>query len=311
MNFRALRHFVAAAEALHIGRAAEELGIAQPALSQQIRALESELGVRLFHRANRRITVTEAGRIFLAEARQILASSDRAMRLAREAERGTAGELHIGYNGSVVFEPRWRHLLERFRTAYPDVTLAMQETVVETLLADLQATRLDIAFLRGPIGARPSGIAQEDFAEEPLVAALPATHRLAEYSRIAPRDLADETFIALPDPPGIGLASSLHQVGERAGFVPRVMLQAGSVMSVLGLVGAGLGVSIIPRLPLSFSSPSFVLRPLDDSAAVTQVFLVYRTQLTSPVERRFLDVARQVQPKGRIGSDPSQAKAAP
>lgn len=311
MNFRALRHFVAAAEALHIGRAADSLGIAQPALSQQIRALEAELGVRLFHRANRRVTLTEAGRIFLAEARQILTASDRAVRLAREAERGTAGELHIGYNGSVVFEPRLRHLLERFRAATPDVTLTMHENAVETLLADLQATRLDIAFLRGPIGARPAGIAQEDFAHGPLVAALPAAHPLAERPRIALRDLADETFIGLPDSPGIGLMSSLHQVGERAGFVPRVMLQAGSVMSVLGLVGAGLGVSIIPQMPLSFSSPSFVLRPLDDPAAVTEVFLLYRTQIMSPVERRFLDMAREGQPKGRIGSDPSQARAAP
>ena len=306
MTPRALRYFVAAAEALHVGRAAEQLGIAQPALSQQIRALEAQLAVRLFRRANRRIELTDAGRIFLAEARRLLIASDRAVRLAREAERGMAGELHVGFSGSVVFDPRLRGLLQRFRAAYPAVTLTMHENAVEPLLESLQEMRLDIAFLRGPIGALPSGVAQESFARTPLVAALPAGHPLAGRSRIAPFALAEEAFIALPDSPGIGLASSLHQLGERAGFSPRIMLRAGSVMSVLGLVGAGLGVSVVPQFAPEFSSSSVVLTPLDDPAAVTDVLLLARTRITSAVERRFLDMVGQAIPAEAQAASPPQ-----
>ncbi len=293
MNSRALRYFVAAADASHIGRAAEQLGIAQPALSQQIRILEARLAVRLFHRANRRIELTDAGRVFLAEAKQLLAAEERAVRLARGADRGEAGELHIGYSGSVVFEPLLRGLLRRFRSLCPAVTLTMHENTVEALLDDLRETRLDIAFLRGPIGSPPAGVGCETFVRSPLVAALPADHPLAGQPRIDVRALAEDAFIALMDPPGIGLAHSLHLLGERAGFTPRVRLRAGSVMSVLGLVGAGLGVGVIPRFPLEFSSPTFVLRDLDDAEAVTEVLLLTRGRIISAVQSRFLRLVKE------------------
>ncbi len=295
LNPRALQSFVVAADLLHVGRAAERLGIAQPALSQQIRVLEAQIGARLFHRAHRRIELTEAGRVFLPEARRLLAASDRAVQLARQAERGTAGELHIGYSGSVVFEPRLRGLLQRFRAAYPEVTLAMHENAVEPLLDDLQEMRLDIGFLRGPIGVIPAGISQARFVSSPLVVALPVGHRLARQDRIQPQMLSEESFIALPDSAGIGLADSLHRLGERAGFSPIVMLRAGSVASVLGLVGAGLGVSLIPQCSSEFTLSSVVLRELDDPAAVTEVLLLARIDMISRVERRFLDLVGQIE----------------
>jgi DNA-binding transcriptional LysR family regulator len=293
MNTRTLRYFVATAEALHVGRAAEQLGVAQPALSQQIRVLEAQLGVQLFHRAHRRIELTDAGKVFLAEARQLLTASDRATRLARDAARGAAGELHVGYTGSVVFEPRLRRVLRRFQSAYPAVTLNMHEHTVEGLLAALQDMRLDIAFLRGPVSAMPAGVDSTVYSTSPLMAALPADHRLAAESSIDPKALADEGFITLLDSPGYGLADSLRFLGERAGFAPRIVLKAGSVMSVLGLVGAGLGVSIIPEFPLEFSSSSFVLRPLDDAEATTQMLLATRSRITSAIERRFLQTVKE------------------
>lgn len=288
MNFRALSYFVASAETLHISRAAEQLGIAQPALSQQIKSLEAELGVRLFHRTNRRVELTDAGRVFLAEARQILSASDHAVRLAREAGQGNAGELNIGYNGSVIFEPLLHRLLTRFRSSYPNVTLAMHEERVEPLLETFHEGKLDIAFVRGPIGSLPPGINKTSFVRSPLVAALPADHALASHTPIPVRELAEEAFIALMDPPGVGLAHSLYQLGESAGFTPKVALRAGSVMSVLGLVGAGLGISVIPRLALEFSSSSFVLRELDNPEAETEVLMLARNRVSSPVENRFL-----------------------
>lgn len=292
MHTRALRHFVAAAETQHIGRAAEQLGIAQPALSQQIRALETRLGVQLFRRANRRIELTEAGRVFLTEARQLLLASQRAIRLAQEAERGTAGELHIGYTGVAVFEPRLSTVLQRFRAAYPAVALTMHENTVEELMSALQDQRLDIAFLRGPIGALPPGLKQERFAQSPLVVALPAGHPLARRRRVPMSALQEEKFVVLPDSPGIGLMASLFQLCEQAGFSPRIALKTGSVMSALGLVGAGLGVSVIPYLPPAVSTGAFVLRPIEGTRIKTEVLLLARSRIVSPVERNFLGIVR-------------------
>jgi DNA-binding transcriptional LysR family regulator len=292
MNLRTVQYFVTAAETLHVGRAADQLGIAQPALSQQIRVLEAELGVRLFRRAHRRIELTQAGHVYLDEARQLLATSQRAVRLARAAERGAAGELHIGYSGSAIFEPRLRGLLARFRAAYPAVKLLLHENTVEEHLAQLHQKRLDIAFVRGPVGPLHPDMKAESFTRSPLVAALPADHRLAQCPTISPADLAEEAFIALMDSPGIGLEHSLAQLGERAGFLPQVMLRAGSVMSVLGLVGAGLGVGVIPRFPLEVASTSFVIKDLDDEEAVTEVLLLTQKHMAFAAEERFLEMIR-------------------
>jgi DNA-binding transcriptional LysR family regulator len=154
----------------------------------------------------------------------------------------------------------------------------------------LQQTLLDIAFVRGPIGPLASDMRAQSFTRSPLVAALPVDHRLAAAPAIAPGDLAEDAFIALMDPPGIGLAHALSQLGERAGFLPKVMLRAGSVMSVLGLVGAGLGVGVIPRFPLEFSPSPFRVVDLDDDEAVTEVLLVTRSHMASAIERRFVEM---------------------
>ncbi len=292
-NDRSLAYFIAAAESLHMGRAAESLGIAQSALSQQIKSLETRLAVRLFDRAHRRIALTEAGALFLEEAKQLLAASARAVRRAREVDQGTAGELHIGYTGSVIFEPLLREWLLRFRSAFPDVVLTMHESAVQQQIDALQDDRLDLALLRGPVAALPAGIGHRVFAPSPLVVALPFAHRLAAAHTVMPADLARETFVGFPDPPGVGLGHSLQLLAARAGFTPHIALHAGSVMSALGLVSAGLGISVIPHLPLQFTSPSVALRPIDDPDARTAVHLLTRTRITSAVARRFAALANR------------------
>jgi len=303
MESRALRYFIAAAEELHVGRAAEQLGIAQPALSQQIRILETRLGVKLFHRARRRIELTDAGHLYLREAKALIAASERAVRLARAADRGTAGELDVGYSGSVILEPRLHGVLRRFRSGSPDVTLTMHEGAVQPLLDDLKDDRLDIAFLRGPIGPLPHGIVAQPFLRGALVAALPADHRLAGQSRVAMAELESDGFVALLDPPGVGLAHSLNLLAERAGFAPRIALRAGSVMSVLGLVGAGFGVSVVPDQPVPTSS-SVVLRPLDDPEPYSEVLLLSRSTVLSAVQKRFIAIAQAAARTDLPGASP-------
>jgi DNA-binding transcriptional LysR family regulator len=294
MDINALRHFIVTANALHFGRAAEELGIAQPALSQRIKAIEARLQVRLFDRSNRKISLTEAGRVFLPEAKQLVAEADRAVRLARNAERGTAGDLHIGYSGSVIFEPKLGHLLRRFRDAYPDISVLMQENAVQEQLEALQARKLDIALLRGPLGSIYPGVMGLAFGRSRLAVAIPPGHPLASQSAVTMGDMRSEAFIALLDPPGIGVGHILNQLFERADITPRVILRVSSLLSVLGLVGAGLGLGIVPELPLQIASPAFVLRPLKESDAWNEILLATLRRGTPSVAKRFIAIARDL-----------------
>lgn len=287
---KTLRSFIAAADMLHIGRAAQQLGIAQPALSQQILGLEARLQVRLFTRAHRTICLTDAGKVFLEEARRIVVASDRAVRMTRDAHRGKAGELHIGYSGSVIFEPILGQLLRRFRAAQPDVSLIMHEAAVKDLVEALQGERIDLALLRGPLNVDMPEMNSRVFLQSKLLVALPADHSLAAQTSIRLQDLQSEPFITLHDPPDLGLVRSQNAIFAQHGFLPRVVLQAGSVVSVLALVGAGLGVSILPAFGTPLLMPSVALRDLADGDWRTDVLLLSRRSATLAGPRQFMAV---------------------
>jgi DNA-binding transcriptional LysR family regulator len=294
MEIRTLRYFLTTAEELHVGRAAERLGIAQPALSQQIRSLEARLQVRLFNRAHRKITLTDAGRVFLGEAKLLMSASERAVRVTREADRGAFGQLNIGYVGSAIFDPLLQMLLRRFMAAYPNVSLVMHESTPERPLEALSTGYFDIALVRGRIGKLLADVERRPFTSSRLVLALPAGHPFVGRDHVHLQEMRDANFIALNDPPATGLADSLHQACQRAGFIPNIALQAGSVMSVLALVGAGFGVTLVPELPPEFLSSTFVLRPLDDPQAQTEIVLLTRKRIDSAIEGRFIAMANQM-----------------
>lgn len=300
---RTLRYFIATAEDLHMGQASKRLGIAQPALSQQILALEARLGLQLFIRANRRIRLTEAGKVFLVEARHVVAASERAIRLARDASRGVAGELHIGYSASAIFEPLLSQLLRRFRKTYPQVALVLHEASVKEQLNGLRAERLDIAFLRGPLDLESDEFAVQVYLKSKLRLALAADHPLAKKAKLSLNAIKDDPFITFPDPPGMGLGHSHRLLFSDYGIMPDLMLQAGDVMSVLALVGAGLGVSIVPELPQPFLMSSVVLRPFTKTDAYTEVLMATRKLVTQESLTRFVDLATDV-----IGVQGDEAK---
>lgn len=152
MDIATLHYFLVTARHLHFGNAAEELGIAQPALSQRIKGLEARLTVKLFDRSKRAVRLTEAGSVFVVEAKRLIIQAQLAMRITKRADAGKAGELHIGYGGSVIFEPKLCTLLRAFQDAYPDVSVLMHECKVEEQLEGLKSGRLDVSFLWGPLG---------------------------------------------------------------------------------------------------------------------------------------------------------------
>jgi DNA-binding transcriptional LysR family regulator len=245
MDLRRLRYLVAVAEEGHITRAAERLGLQQPPLTRQIRALEEELGVILFERLPRGMRLTDAGRVAVDEARAILERAARLPDTAQRAARGERGRLAIGYTSSGAFHPFVAQQIRAFRAARPGVVLELAEDGTPELVRGLETERLDAAFVRSG-GALGEGLLVEPLLEEPMAAAVPNDHPLAMSVDIALADLAGETFVFYRRPSGPGLHDAIVAACLRAGFSPTVGQEAPRMSSTLGLVAAGLGVAAVP-----------------------------------------------------------------
>lgn len=279
MELRHLRYFIAVAEELHFGRAAERLGISQPPLSQQIQALEEEIGARLFERTNRRVELTDAGRLFLDESRQVLAQVDKAVLLARRAHLGELGELKIGFTSSAPFTSTIPSSIHAFRKAYPDVHLDLQEMSSRQVLKALLEESLQVGVIR-PL-ALPDAVHWVELFREPLVAVLRADHPLAAGSEdgLAIAALAEEPFVFFPRSYGTGLYDQVIALTRQAGFSPRIAQEASEAMTIIGLVSAGLGVSILPASFRRTRVDGVVYRTLSDPEATTAVWLVRRQKI--------------------------------
>ncbi|HFH3669124.1 LysR family transcriptional regulator [Pseudomonas aeruginosa] len=290
MELRHLRYFIAVAEELHFGRAAERLGISQPPLSQQIQALEEEIGARLFERTNRRVELTDAGRLFLDESRQVLAQVDKAVLLARRAHLGELGELKIGFTSSAPFTSTIPSSIHAFRKAYPDVHLDLQEMSSRQVLKALLEESLQVGVIR-PL-ALPDAVLWVELFREPLVAVLRADHPLAAGSEdgLAIAALAEEPFVFFPRSYGTGLYDQVIALTRQAGFSPRIAQEASEAMTIIGLVSAGLGVSILPASFRRTRVDGVVYRTLSDPEATTAVWLVRRQNEGSPLALSFIDL---------------------
>ncbi|RPT60266.1 LysR family transcriptional regulator [Pseudomonas aeruginosa] len=290
MELRHLRYFIAVAEELHFGRAAERLGISQPPLSQQIQALEEEIGARLFERTNRRVELTDAGRLFLDESRQVLAQVDKAVLLARRAHLGELGELKIGFTSSAPFTSTIPSSIHAFRKAYPDVHLDLQEMSSRQVLKALLEESLQVGVIR-PL-ALPDAVHWVELFREPLVAVLRADHPLAAGSEdgLAIAALAEEPFVFFPRSYGTGLYDQVIALTRQAGFSPRIAQEASEAMTIIGLVSAGLGVSILLASFRRTRVDGVVYRTLSDPEATTAVWLVRRQNEGSPLALSFIDL---------------------
>ncbi|WP_313334304.1 LysR substrate-binding domain-containing protein [Pseudomonas oryzihabitans] len=288
MELRHLRYFVAVAEELHFGRAAQRLNLSQPPLSQQIQALESELGTRLLERTNRRVALTEAGRLFLDEARQILLASERAAERVRRAGRGETGQLQVGFSASSPFVATIPKTLFAYRRAYPEVRLQLQEMSSREQIDAMLAGNLQIGLIR-PIELPDALVAVELF-REPLVVALRHDHPLAQQGSgpLPLAALAEEPFVYFPRSFGTGLYQQLHSLAARAGFTPRIVQEASEVLIILGLVAAGLGVTVLPATYQRTQMEGLVYRELDDPEATSAVWLLRRRDEASPQAEAFV-----------------------
>jgi DNA-binding transcriptional LysR family regulator len=290
MELRHLRAFVAVAEELHFGRAAERLHIAQPPLSQQIRRLELELGAPLLHRTTRRVELAPAGQVLLERARQILAAVDGAAEDARRASRGEFGSLTIGFTGSATYA-LLPALATALRRRLPGVALDLRgEMLTPAQVSGLLDGRLDLAVLRPPV--RQAELALEVIRRESLVAVLPNSHRLARAEALHLADLAEEPFVTYPSHFRSVLHDAVEEACARHGFRPRVALEVSETATLVSFVAAGMGVSLVPASVAHMTVAGAVYLPLVDEPAEVELAVAWRRDDDVPALLRALEVVR-------------------
>jgi|AGTN01.3.fsa_nt_gi Transcriptional regulator len=296
MELRHLRYFVAVAEELHFGRAAERLGIAQPPLSQQIKAFETELGVALFLRNRRKVELTVAGQVLLPEARDILRRAGGLSRLARAAAAGDTGRLEIAFTGSVPFNDLMPRILGAFRQRYPEVRVSLREMSTGSQIEAVVEGRLDIGFARPADGHLPPGVSARRILREPLVLALPADHPLAGRKRIAMGEVAGQPLVMNPRPIGTGLYDKIVTLCGRAGFAPRMGVEAHQMSTMVSLVGAGVGLAVVPETMGRMGVGGVAFAGIDDSQAFIDLLVIHRPGVPPALVANFLEVVDQVAP---------------
>jgi DNA-binding transcriptional LysR family regulator len=296
MEIRWLRAASAVAEHLHFGRAAVSLDIAQSQVSQQVAALERDLGVRLFDRDSRNVAPTSAGAAFLADARAALERLDAAAERARAAGRGEHGTLAIGTVGSALSAPLPR-LLRAFRERFPAVTVAFAELTTAEQVERLRTGTLDVGFLRPPLpdpGARELELIT--VAREELVAVLPPGHRLAGRSAVRLSALRDDPFVRNPRRLGAGLHETVTARCRAVGFEPRVAQEAVDMDTVVGLVAAGYGVAVVPASVAGREPRDVTFARLVPAGPPIELALAVPDRPPSPVAERFVALARDLGP---------------
>lgn len=284
MELRHLRYFVAVAEERHFGRAAERLHMAQPPLSQQIRQLESELGVLLLHRTTRRVDLTDAGTAYLDRARGILASVDDAGAEAQRVDQGLVGRLVIGCVGSATYS-LLPALARRLREELPGIDFSFRgEMLVPDQVEALRAGVIDLALLRPPVAG--PGLEVRPLRKDRLIVALPDGHRLVDRRRVRVADLRDEDLVVHPSRGRSMMHGLVEDLCREAGFRPRVRHEVAETSTLVTFVAAGLGVAVVPEPVGTLGVPGVAYRPLSPADAGVELAVALRAGDVRPhIER--------------------------
>jgi DNA-binding transcriptional LysR family regulator len=290
MELRHLRYFVVVAEELHFGRAATRLSIVQPSLSQQIRQLEDELGFPLLRRTKRSVELTDAGKVFLAKAQQILGQVQEAKRAAQRAYRGEVGRLVVGYVSSSTYD-LLPMMLRVYRERFPHVEVVLRELNTSEQVRALEEESIQVGLLRLPINSPMVNV--EVVRQEPIVCALPEGHPLTSRERIAVSLLANEPFVLQSRQYGGGYYVQLMKLCLAAGFSPNVIQEVTETHTIVSLVAAGIGVSLVPLSTQKLRSQGVVYLELEGTATMTEMAVAWQRNARSAIVQNFLTVARE------------------
>ncbi|WP_213803932.1 LysR substrate-binding domain-containing protein [Granulicella sp. dw_53] len=290
IELRHLRYFVAVAEELHFGRAALRLHLAQPPLSQQIRKLEEILGYALFVRTSRAVRLTSAGEVFLERAHRTLRNVQEDLEEARSIGRGEVGFLRVGFIGSAMLTPL-PAMFGEYRRRYPKVHLQLHESFTSKLLLLIGDETIDAGFLRD--GGPTPGFEVEVLFSEPFIAVVPRSHPLATRKTISADKLRDQPFVFFSPAAGAHAYEKAIAPCVERGFRPQVVQEAPQWLTLLRLVGAGLGVTIAPACVRQIASDDVVCIHLSGTQARSDIELAYRSGEDRAIVGSFASIARE------------------
>ena len=291
VNLQRLRYFVAVADELHFGRAAERLNMSQPPLSQQIRLLERELDTALFDRSTRRVTLTDAGAFLYPEAVRLLAAADGVDRLMDQHRHGQAGTLRVGFVDSAAYEVMPR-VLREYRRRWPRVGYELHSMSSDEQVEALRAGQIDLGIGRASADAR--NVETTLVMHEPLLVAVGASHRLAAAPRASLSDLAAEPIIGFDRRVSPSLHSVLAGMLGAEGVTYDPIIEATEYATILGFVAAGEGVAIVPASVKTFRPPELHYAALEDPSASVPLLLLTRAAEPPPLVAQALDVVAEL-----------------
>jgi len=291
VDLRQFRYFVAVAEELHFTRAAARLNIGQPPLSLQIQAIERELGVTLLNRTRRNVELTPAGHLFLNEARLALLQADRAVQTVTRAAKGEMGTLRLSFITSATIIEVFTGAVRAFRVASPDVHIELKSRTSVKIIDEVLLNTVDVGFTRPSISTVfPSSLKALPVYEDKLMLVLPLDHPLAGGSEPIPiAELRNEKFVLRPRGSGTGFYEQVFDICAEAGFSPQIVQEAVEATTTLGLVAAGVGITIVPEALRTINVHGLVWREISDSNTASRIYLIYNSKNTNPIRERFVE----------------------
>lgn len=302
IELRPLRQFVAVAEELHFGRAAQRLAMTQPPLTQAVQALERTLGVTLLERTRRSVALTPAGRALLDEARRLLRAAEALPAVVRAAATGRTGRLRLAFVSSIAYGalPLW---LRAFRESHPDVQLQLREATLDVQLDAFAADEIDAGFVLHAPGAAPAGFAALSVLVEPMWLALPEGHPAAARKAVRGADIADAPLVIFPRAVTPSLYDAVLATQRARGLTPQVAQEAIQMQTIVNLVSAGMGMAWVPETVTRLQRPGVVYRRLAGAALMAETSLIWR-EPALPVVQRFVEHVR-----GRLSPRPKRRQS--
>jgi DNA-binding transcriptional LysR family regulator len=303
MGPRQLKSFIALAEELHFGRAAKRVNLSQPALSLQVQAIEEELEVKLFLRNRRRTELTQAGEVFLAEAKEILLRTEQAISTVQRAALGQVGSLKIGFisTAAAIITPK---LVKQFREKYAQVKIELRNVLTRDQLTQLQERKIDVGFLRMPL-AIPADISTRVIHREPFVLLLPADHPLAHIKGLKLSDCEGADFVMYTRKMAPGFHDQILNILHKNGVTPNVVLQASEMYTLISLVATGLGIAIAPASITLHVVDNVVVRQLPAGEARSEIAIAWKKDYVSPTTQLFLKMTLTDARKRKITTEKS------
>lgn len=291
LDLKVLRYFVVLTEELHFGRAARRLNITQPPLSKAIRQLEEELGLKLFERDSKHVVLTPVGQAMLAKARETLLHARNTAAFAKSIAAGLTGRIEVGFTAVMLYRGLGT-MVERFRAGFPQIEVSFTETVSQRQVELVRTGSLDAGFINSPLA--PPGLESLRVCHERYVACIPRRHPLARSKRISLAALKNEQFLIFARDASHAFHDQVMAMCARAGFQPRTRQYSGQILTLVALVAAGFGVTVVPESVRNAGMKEVSFLPLSGVQPQPTAYLIWNGERGTPGLRSFIDTVRDV-----------------